>query len=240
MGMVRQLTFLIALFLAPLVVAEAVPASSWVGRVVITPDGELLGRIEDLAVDLETSRVEFVVVSVGSFLIDDNLIAVHPDAMGVSDDGRYLVVHSRYLDQAKRFSANNWPQTADVMADENVSRSTEQPSDVEPAREDGVVATISDGRRTATITRSESGTAVDSGVPRTRPEATDRVVPKDWSGAQSVIADSEFERLDEDGDGYLSRSEVGSRLQPGRDFESYDLDGNGGIDGFEFQVLMGR
>ena len=67
--------------------AESDKASSLVGQVVLTQQGELLGRVEDIAVNVEQKRVDFVVVSIGSFLVDDNLIAVHPDALGGIDRG---------------------------------------------------------------------------------------------------------------------------------------------------------
>ncbi len=96
--------------------AETTKASSWKGRVVVTPNGELLGRIEDLAVDVEAQQVKFVVVSIGSFLVEDNLIAIAPDAIGPSEDGRYLVVYSDQLANARRFGAESWPAQPDVLA----------------------------------------------------------------------------------------------------------------------------
>ena len=51
------------------------------------------------------------------------------------------------------------------------------------------------------------------------------------------MADSEFDRLDEDNDGYLSRAEIGERLQRNIRYQDYDVDGNAGIDPFEFQLL---
>ena len=61
--------------------ADVSKASDWVGRAVITAEGQPLGRVEDLAIDIEAAQIKYVVVSVGSFLIEDSLIAVHPDAL---------------------------------------------------------------------------------------------------------------------------------------------------------------
>src|SRR5690606_13294597 len=61
-------------------------ASELKGRIVETRDGEELGRVQDFAIDLASGRIGYVVVSVGSFLIEDSLIAVAPDALRQSAD----------------------------------------------------------------------------------------------------------------------------------------------------------
>ena len=238
-------TFLMGLLSASFGFAETTKASDWVGRVVITVDGELLGRIEDFALDIDQQRIAFVVVSIGSFLIDDNLIAVHPDALGESDDGRYLVVYADDLDSAARFGKNNWPTSASVLA----SAERQSVEGATLAAQDGTngfaanrVATISDGRRTATITGGANDIQIETtGGPR--PNTAAQVQPKRYqssSGGEPLLADSEFERLDDNGDGYLSRSEIGAMLNPNVRYPDFDLDGNDGIDAFEFQVLKNR
>ena len=227
--------------------AETGKASSWVGRVVVTQDGELLGRIEDLAVDLDNKRVDYVVVSIGSFLIDDNLIAVHPDALGQSDDGRYLVIYTEDLDAAQRFGSNNWPAQADVLASGD-RQPVAVDDDIDAEEETGFdtdrVATISDGRRTAIMKAGERSAQIEVS-PGAAPRATagPQVRPKRFSQDGSpapLLADSEFERLDDNGDGYLSRSEIGARLARDVRYQDYDLDGNDGIDPFEFQIMKER
>ena len=239
---VFRLLALMALVWSPSAVAEVTKASDWVGRVVVTPGGELLGRIEDLA--LEDNRIAFYVVSIGSFLIDDNLIAVHPDALGASSDGRYLVVHSNDLADARRFGKLSWPDQADVLAggdrapvavDERVA-AEEEAGGFEADR----VATISDGRRTATLKSGERAAIIETDETETLPVAGSGPQPKTFRGAlpdSPVVADSEFERLDDDGDGYLSRREIGPRLSRDVRYQDYDLDGNDGLDPFEYQVL---
>lgn len=238
----------VSIGLALPVVAETSKASDWVGRVVVTPEGELLGRIEDLAVDVEAKRVDFVVVSIGSFLVDNNLIAVDPDALGLSDDGAYLVVYAENLDTAARFGMENWPSQADVMPSserapvvvEIVAASDSESGSYEDRR-----ATISDGRRTSTMTAGEDFARIErSGDGDSQAVQTQaQVQPKQFQArdsAQPLLADSEFERMDENGDGYLSRSEIGARLNQNVRYQDYDLDGNDGIDSFEFQILKER
>ncbi len=218
-------------------------ATDWIGRVVITPDGELLGRVEDLAVDIRAGTMKYVVVSVGSFLIDRNLIAVAPAALGQSEDGRYLVVNSDVLDTAYRFGADSWPAVADVVAGRAAVEPAAPVRDTgaeaeDVARDPGVVATISDGRRTATMKAGENKATIetDPSAPAPAPQSRE-VTPKRWDGNRPLLADSAFERLDDNGDGYLSRREIGARLDPSRNYRDFDLDGNDGIDAFEFQAM---
>lgn len=225
--------------------AQTAKASDWVGRVVITTDGELLGRIEDFSLNIEEQRITYVVVSIGSFLIDDNLIAVHPDALGESDDGRYLVVYTDDLDSAVRFGKNNWPVAADVLASaerQAVEADSVAARDTTNGFASDPIATISDGQRTATLTGDVSNIKIETtGGPR--PVAAATVQPKRYrssSGGEPLLADSEFERLDDNGDGYLSRSEIGAMLNPDVRYPDFDLDDNDGIDAFEFQVLKNR
>jgi sporulation protein YlmC with PRC-barrel domain len=230
-----------------MVQAETSKASNWIGRVVVTVDGELLGRIEDLALDVEEKSVKFVVVSIGSFLVDNNLIAVHPDAIGSSEDGRYLVIYSDELDAAQRFGANNWPAAADVLASAgrqpvNVDADVASAEDGGSDASDDRVATISDGRRTATIKAGEQSSQIESTAGARSPAVSSEVQPKRYrdTGSAPLLADSEFQRLDENGDGFLSRSEIEPRLQSHVRYQDYDLDGNEGIDSFEFQILKER
>lgn len=223
--------------------AETAKASDWVGRVVVTTDGELLGRVEDFSLDVEQKRVGYVVVSIGSFLVDDNLIAVHPDALGESEDGRYLVVYTDSIDSARRFGANNWPTSADVLpsADRQPIAVDEIEADDRSSGFSGDrMATISDGQRTATMKPGEIRAKFETNATALTPISELEVQPKRFTGSFStdpVLADSEFERLDDNGDGYLSRSEIGPRLQKNVSYQDYDFDGNDGIDAFEFQIL---
>ncbi|MCR9260577.1 MAG: PRC-barrel domain-containing protein [Pseudomonadaceae bacterium] len=223
-----------------------VKATSWVGRVVVTANGELLGRVEDLAVDVEQQRVKFVVVSIGSFLIDENLIAVDPKALGESDDGRYLVVYADNLDRARRFGADTWPDQADVLP--SASRQP-PPEDIAAVDQNsapvgsGPQATISDGRRTATLNAGERSASIEQIGVQPQVASSDVVQPKKYTRGSTdapLLADSEFERLDENNDGYLSRGEIGVRLNKGIRYQDYDLDDNDGIDPFEFQLLKNR
>lgn len=237
---------LATLLLGSAAVAETAKASSWVGRVVVTEDGELLGRVEDLAVDVAQQKVKFVVVSIGSFLIDNNLIAVDPKALGNAADDRYLVVYADNLDTARRFGVNNWPEEADVLpsaARQSSAVAVTPDSETAQTEAGKPQATISDGRRTATLKPGDRNASIEQTGRQPQGVKNDAVQPKRYTGGSAdapLLADSEFERLDDNGDGYLSRGEIGERLNQGIRYQDYDLDGNDGIDSFEFQLLRNR
>ena len=61
------------------------------------------------------------------------------------------------------------------------------------------------------------------------------------SGISGLTPESPlFTQFDTDKDGYLSRQEIGPYFQPDMKFGDYDLDANGGLDSFEFDVLQQR
>jgi len=242
------LAFLL-LWLAASARADVAKASAWFDLVVVTQDGELLGRVEDFAIERDDLSLLFVVVSVGSFLIDDNLIAVAPDALEMSADGEFLVVHTTDLANARRFGPNTWPDSADVLASARAQLPTdvEVPSGSGQSRgfdEDGI-ATISDGRRTAVIRSGEQSVSV-SHEEESEPAAIELSLPSsdtlesivsgEADPTQLVLPD--FGALDGNGDGQLDRREIGARLGRTESFTELDIDESGSIDTFEFDLLV--
>ncbi|MEM1229627.1 MAG: PRC-barrel domain-containing protein [Pseudomonadota bacterium] len=225
--------------------ADVSKASDWVGRTVVTTDGEPLGRIEDLALDVETGRIAFWVISVGSFLIEDSLIAVHPDALGPSAQGDALVLHSDRLAQARRFNESNWPDAPDVLAvdppdDAQLVSAAEDAPPSQPGFTRSGSATISDGRRQAIFADGErrieplrrgSATAADATSSANAAASANAAIDP-----QSLALPA-FSELDRDGDGLLDRREIGPRLGRSETFTAVDVDSSGRIDAFEFDLL---
>lgn len=209
------------------------------GRVVETRDGEELGRIHDFAVDLESGRIAYVVVSVGSFLIEDSLIAVAPGALRASADAdRRLVLETdaASLRNARRFAARgNWPTRADVLAaaGEREGAADPAPGGAEDERPRRGTATISDGNRTATLSAGERSIRFE-GPPRTPPGSEDPQA----AASERPSPGNRFERLDSDGDGVLNRAEIAHELNRSDSYSDIDLDGSGGIDPDEFGELL--
>jgi sporulation protein YlmC with PRC-barrel domain len=207
------------------------------GRVVETRDGEELGRIHDFAVDLESGRIAYVVVSVGSFLIEDSLIAVAPGALRESADAdRRLVLETdaASLRKARRFAARgNWPTRADVLAaaGEREGAADPAPGGAEDERQRRGTATISDGNRTATLSAGERSIRFED-PPRTPPGS------EEAAASERPAPGNRFERLDSDGDGVLNRAEIAHELSRSDSYSDIDLDGSGGIDPDEFDELL--
>lgn len=225
------------------------------GRIVETRDGEELGRVQDFALDLNSGRIAYVVVSVGSFLIQDSLIAVAPDALRESADadGRLVLnADAASLRDAERFSQRgNWPLRADVVAaaGERQPERTQSAGDGESERPMRGTATISDGQRTATLSAGERSIRFES-QPGDRSSEGDRANDKGvdrargtGSGASSArraAPTSHFERLDLNGDGVLNRAEIAHELTRDDSFSSIDRDGSGDVDPDEFAALLER
>jgi sporulation protein YlmC with PRC-barrel domain len=214
-------------------------ASGWVGTPVTTAAGEPLGRVEDFALDLDGARIEYVVISVGSFLIEDNLIAVAPGALTASADGESLQLDADNLAAARRFR-DNWPARADVLPrrepDGNLGGGPGAltPGDAGPGFPRAGKAVISDGRRQATMEAGERKIEVIEKPLPPRPEKAEGPLPPDPAGMPLP----EFLRLDGDEDSRLSRREIGPHLGHGERYGDIDVDGDGAIDPFEYELLL--
>lgn len=91
-------------------------ASTLKGDKVVNHQGEDLGNIEDLMIDLEGGRIAYAVLSFGGFLgMGDKLFAIPWDAMTVDQENKRLVlnVDKDLLKQAPGFDKNNWPDMTD-------------------------------------------------------------------------------------------------------------------------------
>jgi sporulation protein YlmC with PRC-barrel domain len=219
-------------------------ASDMNGHIVETRDGEELGRIHDFAVDLASGRIAYVVVSVGSFLIEDSLIAVAPGALRESADadGRLVLeTDAASLRNARRFSANDWPVRADVLG---VARER----DVSPGEEadSGAVSEqeqIPSGRGTATISSRSKTATLSAGERNIRTVERPQAAPSEQPSTTPQVPPrgeptTRFGRLDRNGDGVLNRAEIAHELTRRDSYSDIDLDGNGSIDPMEFDALV--
>ena len=93
-------------------VEGAVKYTQYIGSTVKNLEGDTLGKVENLLLDLSAGRVIAVVVSSGGFLgIGDELSAVPPGVLRSSPDNRSLVLDAskETLSQAPHFKAGEWP-----------------------------------------------------------------------------------------------------------------------------------
>jgi len=225
------------------------------GRIVETRDGEELGRVRDFALDLSSGRIAYVVVSVGSFLIEDSLIAVAPGALrdSADADGRLVLeTDAASLRDAQRFSERgNWPVRADVLAAAGEPATPgDEAAEPEEAGSKRGTATISDGNRTATLSAGERSIRFESrsrdrshsgseGSPTGSDPSPGNSDARAGSAERSGGAPAtRFERLDADGDGALDRAEIAHELSRSDSFSAIDRDGSGDIDVDEFDGLL--
>jgi sporulation protein YlmC with PRC-barrel domain len=92
------------------------PASNLTGNRVINRDGEDLGKIENLMIDLENGRIAYAVLSFGGFLgLGDKLFAIPWETLALDTaQNRFVLGISReLLEKAPGFDKNNWPDMSD-------------------------------------------------------------------------------------------------------------------------------
>ena len=219
-------------------------ATDWLGHAVKTRDGKELGTVRDLGVDERSGRVVFIVVSVGSFLIENNLIAVAPDALSRSDsDDNVLLIDAdpAALRDAKRFaSASKWPSGPDVMRSESAPKSPPPvpsdaavPTPAAPPPEGS--ATIESKSKTAHLSANERYIK-DNSPPPPPPAAPTKPAAPAGAGSPRPEPITKFDRLDKDGDGVLNRSEFAPVMTRKDAYSKIDTNADGVIERDEFDA----
>jgi sporulation protein YlmC with PRC-barrel domain len=91
-------------------------ASTLKGDKVVNHQGEDLGKIEELMVDLDHGRIAYAVLSFGGFLgMGDKLFAIPWQAFSVDTVQKRLILNAKkeLLEKATGFDKSNWPNMAD-------------------------------------------------------------------------------------------------------------------------------
>jgi sporulation protein YlmC with PRC-barrel domain len=89
--------------------------SQLIGKTVENPQGDKLGKIEDVVVDFNTGRVSYCVLSVEHKLFaTPKYLAVPLTAMQPGSDGTSLILNADKdkVAQAEGFDRNNWPSVS--------------------------------------------------------------------------------------------------------------------------------
>ena len=92
---------------------SAEKASKVIGMAVKNTQNEKLGKVDDLAVDLQSGRIVQVVLSIGGFVgIGDTLVAVPPGALHYDAANKliHLDADKEKLKAAPRFEASQWEE----------------------------------------------------------------------------------------------------------------------------------
>jgi sporulation protein YlmC with PRC-barrel domain len=91
-------------------------ASTLTGDNVRNLDGDKLGHLEEIVIDLDTGRVNYAVLSSGGLLgLGDKLFAVPWDLLTVDTENKEVVVDvsKETLENAPGFDKDNWPDLHD-------------------------------------------------------------------------------------------------------------------------------
>lgn len=238
-GLLLSTALLISTTLAvPAAAAASQKLSDLIGHPVITDSGEKLGTVEDFAINPTSGSLDFVVISIGSFLVEKSLIAVQPEALAPAASGDPLVLKLEDLEVAHRFNADNWPSSADVRsAKAKVANDSDTDSDAAstsaPLSATGT-ATITAGSKKATW---EDGKRelVNGPIRRAKPAQQPAK-----SSAKNVPVVANFKNLDLNRDGRLSLAELDAQPSQNSGFKDMDIDANGSIDDFEFEAYQQR
>jgi sporulation protein YlmC with PRC-barrel domain len=102
----------------PATAPDVLSASTLIGDKVINSQGEDLGNIEEIMLDLENGCVSYAVLSFGGILgIGDKLFAVPWNAMKLNTDKKAFIldVDKDRLRNAPGFAKDNWPERPDTQ-----------------------------------------------------------------------------------------------------------------------------
>lgn len=95
---------------------QSLSASTITGDDVRNLDGDNLGHIEELVIDLDSGRVNYAVLSSGGFLgVGDKLFAIPWDLLTVDTDNKEIVLDlsKETLENAPGFDKDSWPDIHD-------------------------------------------------------------------------------------------------------------------------------
>src|SRR5690606_28756146 len=87
------------------------------------PQGEDLGKIDNLMINLQTGEIDYVVVEFGAFLgVGGKLFAIPFQELRLKPKDRIFILNrdKEYLKKAPGFDKTHWPDTNDHYYFENV------------------------------------------------------------------------------------------------------------------------
>ena len=95
---------------------EIMAASSFEGETVVNRQGETVGEIEEIMLDVRSGRVAYAVMSVGGFLgLGEKYFAIPWRAFTMDTDHKQFIldVDKARLESAPGFDKAHWPSMAD-------------------------------------------------------------------------------------------------------------------------------
>src|SRR5450432_1064914 len=150
----------------PACLKDTAKASDLIGMTVKNNQDEKLGKVEDLAVDVESGRIVEVIISTGGFMgMGNSLTAVPPGALHqeVGQKVLHLDASKEKLAGAPKFDASNWDEdTQSNRVTEIYGYYGQQPYFV--VNRDGYWTTNADGTFARTLPRNMDGTINTTGA----------------------------------------------------------------------------
>jgi sporulation protein YlmC with PRC-barrel domain len=89
-------------------------ASSLIGNKVHNPEGENLGEIKDVMVNISNGRIEYMIIEFGGFLgIGEKFFAVPFYVLTLDTDRHAFILNQKreVLENAPGFDKDHWPET---------------------------------------------------------------------------------------------------------------------------------
>lgn len=99
-------------------------ATSIIGDRVENPEGDELGKIDNLMINLRTNQIEYVVIEFGSFLgLGGKLFALPFKELRLDAENKVFILNrdKEYLKQSPGFDKSHWPETNDHSYFDNVT-----------------------------------------------------------------------------------------------------------------------
>lgn len=97
---------------------DVMAASTLDGNKVVSSDGEHVGKISDIMLDVRSGQIAYAVLSTGGFLgIGDTLHAIPWGALTLDTDDKCFVLDAsaERIKNAPGFDKDNWPSMADMQ-----------------------------------------------------------------------------------------------------------------------------
>lgn len=92
----------------------ALSARTLIGTEVQNRQGEKLGKLEEIMIDIYSGRVAYAVLSFGGILgVGNKLFAIPWQSLDVDTENQKIVMdaHKELLERAPGFDKDNWPKT---------------------------------------------------------------------------------------------------------------------------------
>lgn len=96
-------------------IRKTMSASTLIGDRVMNAQGDQLGNLKEIMLDVDSGRVAYAVLDFGGFLgMGDKFFAVPWQAFSVDEANHRMIlnVEKSTLEQAEGFDKNDWPDTS--------------------------------------------------------------------------------------------------------------------------------